>query len=144
MLISITNLHNLLPTGENLLKWKKIDDAICVYCEQDIHDLKHMLWDCASLHDTWKVISEVTDYVLDFKMIILGVNKLPHVNRIISLLCYLIFKKYLIDKDRNNHNFTPVNIYIKYELIFRLKIYETLSLPWKQVELIQTIIQNLS
>ena len=49
-------LHNIIPTGKNLLKWKKIDNATCIYCRNYIHDLKHMLWDCSCVYNMWKTI----------------------------------------------------------------------------------------
>ncbi|MCP3887294.1 MAG: hypothetical protein GY702_00255, partial [Desulfobulbaceae bacterium] len=137
-------LHNIIPTGKNLLKWKKIDNASCIYCKIHIHDLKHMLWDCSCLNDIWKVISDALNCVINFKMIILGGKRLIHENRSISLVCYLIFKKYLLDKERENNNFTPLFIYIKYELTFRLKIYESLKYPVNQTALIQKVIQSCS
>ena len=77
-------------------------------------------------------------------MIVLGKEMFTHVNRVISLICYLIFKKYLLDKERMNNNLTPLPMYMKYELTFRLRVYENIKCIMTETKLIQKIIQMLS
>ena len=137
-------LHNIIPTGKNLLKWNKIDNASCIYCRKYIHDIKHMLWDCSCVYNMWKIIGNALDCVFNFQIIILGKEMFTHVNRVISLICYLIFKKYLLDKERIDNNLTPLPMYMKYELTFRLRVYENIKCIMTETKLIQKIIQMLS
>ncbi len=49
-------VNNILPTKSNLMRWKKANDSRCIYCSCEIHDTKHMLWECTNLNQLWEKI----------------------------------------------------------------------------------------
>ena len=116
-------LNNFLPTKDNLYRWKKSDSPICTFCNQHIHDRKHLLWDCADIRNVWCTINSVTPILIDWKLIVTGSNSNKCVNKVVSLICYLIYKKYLADKDKHQNLQNSVQPFLKSELFFRLRMY---------------------
>lgn len=45
--------QNILPTRENLLHMKIIEDSSCELCQQDIELVLHVLWGCGVAQDLW-------------------------------------------------------------------------------------------
>ena len=45
--------QNLLPTKENLLKRKVINDPFCPICERDLEIVLHVIWECPTARDVW-------------------------------------------------------------------------------------------
>ena len=43
-------LKNILPTEENLFKRRVLEDAICMFCNQEVESTRHVLWDCPAGH----------------------------------------------------------------------------------------------
>ncbi len=95
-------INNILPTKLNLLRWKKVENANCIYCNAEVHDCKHMLWDCKILTTLWQKVANVLGVNITWKNIVLGVKDERNINAIISMICYIIYKKYLADKDIQN------------------------------------------
>ena len=95
-------LNNILPTGDNLYKWKKVLKGSCIYCNEKEHNLKHLLWGCAHLNNFWNKISRILHVDIMWQCVVLGCNDNKECNRIISLLCYLIYKHYLTDREWEN------------------------------------------
>ena len=113
---------NILATGRNLYKWGKIQYQSCIYCDHGTHDGRHLLFECPSLHNLWNIISETLNVQINWKAIVIGVESLPGVNFCISLINYIIYKKYLVDKDKVNENeICHIRKYVKKELEFRLE-----------------------
>ena len=46
---------NSLPTEDNLLKRKLLQEAVCYLCPNDIEDVLHALWGCDRLKKVWVV-----------------------------------------------------------------------------------------
>ena len=44
---------NSLPTKENLLKRKVVQDTVCQRCSNDSEDVVHSLWSCEGLREVW-------------------------------------------------------------------------------------------
>ena len=72
------------------------------------------------------VIQNVLDVNINFKVIVTGYHDKPDVNCIVSLICYLIYKKYL--GDRNNDVINNMSTFLSRELIKRLQTYENLCI----------------
>ena len=102
---------------------EKSNSPSCIYCTHAIHDLKHMLWECKSLNDIWKLIQGIINVTIYWKTVPLGINNEPNMNSIISLICYIIYKKYLSDRDCDPNNIIPINRFIYNELGYRLNVY---------------------
>jgi hypothetical protein len=45
--------HNLLPTKDNLLRRKMVDDPYCPICERELETVLHALWGCHAASDVW-------------------------------------------------------------------------------------------
>ena len=77
---------------------------------------------------------------IDFKSLIIGVNLNKVINRIISVVCYLIFKKYLQDKEKEYQSYRPMVSFIRNELVYRLEIYKLTSITEEdKIELMKVI-----
>jgi len=114
-------INDILPTKLNLMRWRKVEDSNCIYCNAKVHDIKHMLWDCYNINLLWQTIANIFNLQVEWKHIILGLENDMIFNSIISLICYIIYKKYLVDKDNYGHNknvsisdFTIKNIRSRY------------------------------
>ena len=79
---------------------EKRDSPNCIYCNASLHDEMHLLYLCPHLKDIWRQISNVFEIEIDYYVIITGNNVNQIQNQIISLLCNLIFRKFI--KDSNN------------------------------------------
>ena len=104
-------LNNLLPTKSNLVKWKKTESQSCIYCDCPIHTITHMLWECPHLENVWQTVDTVLGMKLELRSILLGTDISLLNNRIVTLLCYLIFKKYLQDNAKETNNCTLLPIF---------------------------------
>ena len=92
--------HDILPTKYNLYKWKISQDETCIYCAYHQQNAKHMLFECRSIGNVWHTISNVLNINIEWKTIVVGIEH-SIFNKIISLVSYMIYKKYLIDKDKS-------------------------------------------
>ncbi len=112
----------ILPTGNNLFKWNKKNSAGCIYCDEEKHDERHLLYKCPHLKDIWVNVGYVMALNIDYHVVITGEGANPVQNQIISLLCWLLFKKFI--KDINVFKNLCVNQYLKNELNMKLNIYK--------------------
>ena len=60
---------------------------------------------------------------LDWKTILLGIDNEYTINCIISLICYIIYKKYIREKDQDIHCHTDIYTYVRNEIHYRLSTY---------------------
>ncbi len=67
-------INNILPTKSNLLRWKKVENANCIYCNTEVHDYKHMLWECSTVPVLWQKVANVLGVNLTWQNIVLGVK----------------------------------------------------------------------
>ena len=44
---------NSLPTKENLMKRRVVQDTVCQRCSNDSEDVVHSLWSCEGLREVW-------------------------------------------------------------------------------------------
>ena len=116
-------LNNIVPTGNNLFKWKKANSANCIYCHNPNHDIKHLLWECPHIQHLWDVVQNTLDICIDYFNIIIGITNQHDMNCIISLICYIIYKKYL--GDRQNIQNMNIYTYIAKEISYRIHIYSS-------------------
>lgn len=45
--------QNILPTRENLMQRKIIEDSLCEFCQQESELVLHVLWGCGVAQDVW-------------------------------------------------------------------------------------------
>ena len=60
---------------------------------------------------------------------------------LISILGYLIYKDWLIDGTKENWEYNSIILYIKYELIGKIKVYEKFDLMKDFVQLMEKVIK---
>ena len=114
-------LHNICVCNYLLHKWKISQTAKCIYCEHNVHNIKHMLWECNQVRPLWNRVENILHLTLSYGDVILGVEN-EMTNIIISTICYCIYKKFLSDRER----LTDQNIcliYVKSELKRRCNLY---------------------
>ena len=116
-------IQNLLPTADNLFRWKKIQTPKCIYCDNDIHNAKHLLVECPHNEIIWEVVSNTFGLEISWKTVVTGVNIEQDFNHVISLICYLIYKKFLCDRGNGNNVHIPIGDFVKREILFRMAIY---------------------
>jgi ribonuclease HI len=51
--------QNILPTRDNLVRKKIIDDAGCPICGREDETISHILWSCPSAQDVWSAASVI-------------------------------------------------------------------------------------
>jgi len=49
------SFNNILPTKQNLLKKRIVDDGRCPWCLDEIETISHALWYCTAAQDVWSV-----------------------------------------------------------------------------------------
>ena len=45
--------HNILPTSENLVRRRVIDDSTCELCQREMESVLHVLWECNVAMHVW-------------------------------------------------------------------------------------------
>lgn len=128
-----------MATGKNLFKWGKRNSSRCIYCHADIHDEKHLIYDCSSVKSMWMKTSIALTLNINYFVIITGSTASSVQNQIISLLCHLIFRKFI--KDTKIAKTLNITQYIKNELSFFGSIYKNTTTASK--EMIETLINVL-
>ena len=83
-------LHNILPCGKMLCKWKKLVTEKCASCGSE-HTVEHMLFSCPSIRFIW-TLTEI--YYLDIKWhdIVLGRENSQIFNFVSSIIAFCLFK----------------------------------------------------
>lgn len=119
-------LHGILPCNINLRKWKIKESCACDVCGLP-QTIEHLLYDCIYVKPLWYLVEEICNETITFQKII-GVDKDFHHNNIVTLICFLIYKEWLLlslqDKGRNRN---LQLLFFKFELNTRLHIYQTCS-----------------
>ena len=87
------------------------------------HTDKHLLWDCPHIQEVWVIFSRVFDTDINWSVIVKGVKGNHYINQLLSLLMYVIYKKF--QKERNlNGPIEETRSFVRRELIFRKDHYE--------------------
>ena len=115
-------LHEILPTAYNLHKWKKIEQMSCIYCQSELHNGIHLFYECPYLGNIWDILSDILGTDITWETIVLGSGDIGENNKVVSLLSYVIYKKYLLDREKDKIS-TSLIQFIKKEITFRLEDY---------------------
>ena len=116
-------LHGILSCNKDLFRWKIRPYDICDVC-QEIQTIEHLLYDYSYVKPLWNIIDLVYGTKVNFIQI-LGVDELFNYGSVITLICFLIYKEWLL-LSLENRKRNPV-IALKYfnnEIKLRIKIYE--------------------
>ena len=107
-------IHHICACNAMLFRWKISDTKSCIYCGNDSQTIKHMLWDCNCVKAFWIHLSNMLKIDISYQLLILG-NENKTQNNMLSVILYLIYKKFLNDND-NTRNRLHLTKYIKEEL----------------------------
>lgn len=126
-------LHNIVPCGKIVSKWKKNVSDKCEVCGE-IETTKHMLYECQRINVVWQEISEYIKCNISWKTIVCGFpmypisNKIESINFIVTLLSYVIFKENSYCKF-NEKSYINVNIKsrIKENIFYYRRVLEDIS-----------------
>ena len=117
-------LHNILPCGTNLKRWKIKESSICSICQID-QDITHLLYTCRHVRHVWLRINNVLARNVRATHVIFGMEHDFNLNFIISLVSYIVYKEWILceknDIDRDNFNILG---FISRELIYRHMIFK--------------------
>ena len=83
-----------------------------------------MLLECEHIRHFWIKVSLILGVNITWKSIIVGIDECKDKNAVISLISYIMYKKFQVDKDKTNGSYERFVVFAKKELICGLTIYQ--------------------
>ena len=115
-------LHGILPCNRNLEKWKLKRNDKCDVCSSS-QTIEHLLYGCTYVKPLWRLIEKYLDVTIGYKQI-LGLDKLFKEDAVVTVICFLIYKEWLVLSLENKKRNTHISMaYYKGELLLRTEIY---------------------
>ena len=102
----------------------KAESPYCIYCKDVDHNSIHLLIRCPHIENIWNIFSRLEKRNLTSQDILLGIANEVVLNNILSEINFIIYKKYLIDKDKPN-DMIPITLFVKFELVYSKKVYSS-------------------
>ena len=102
-------LHKILPSGENLFKWKMLNSSKCRFGCDTIETYEHMLVNCPKLQDTYSKITRMLkelhyEILFTYKLLIFGYKisypAYDDINMMLSHIFYAVYKNWLENDDK--------------------------------------------
>ena len=87
-------LHGILPCNRNLEKWKHKSNGKCDVCSLP-QTIEHLLYDCMYVKPLWKLIEKYLGVNIGYKQI-LGLDNLFKEDAVVTIICFLIYKEWLV------------------------------------------------
>ena len=116
-------LNGILPCNVNLVRWKIKTDCACDVCGER-QSIQHLLYDCCYVQPLWTRVNRVFSINVSYRQI-LGLDVEFDYDCIVTLVCFIIYKQWLIlslnDKGRNS---IAAYASFKEELLLRSSIYQ--------------------
>ena len=122
-------IHRILSCEINLKKWKLQDHDKCIECGNQ-HSILHLLYECPNSGILWRLVEECFGYSVSPYKIIFGDSEETYINFIISLICYLLYKYWLLRK--NEYITLSLKYFIVNELEYRNQVYRILN--WAEIQ----------
>ena len=98
-------LHGILACNVNLKRWKIKETDECDVCRLP-QTIEHLLFTCGYAAPLWQIVDSVFDINVSFETI-LGVDDFCEYDNIVTLVCFLIYKEWLVlsleNKSRRNN-----------------------------------------
>lgn len=116
-------LHKVLICGEILHSWDKLPDPICPDCN-NVHTVKHMLWECKHAAYTWTLLMKVKDIQLIWRDIVLGLNNKDN-DVVVVLLAFCLYKWWIVKINKGSQQ--TYMKYLYHELQQKKQIYAVLN-----------------
>ena len=128
-------LHGILPCNKNLKRWKLKGNDMCDVCNNQ-QSIEHLLFDCQYVKSLWQKVNSIFNVDISFQQI-LGYDSYLHVNNVITIVCFLIYKDWLLKSLVNKKRDESPNIeYFRSEIALRLKIYKSCKIVTFKQELL--------
>ena len=116
-------LHGCLPCNRNLMKWNIKDNDHCDVCGES-QTLEHLLYECCYVQPLWHTVEVVFNTDITYRRI-LGIEEDFDYDSIATILCFLIYKEWLLlSLENKKRNSVTALEYFKCELTLRQRIYE--------------------
>ena len=138
-------IHRILPSKDNLCKWKIQNDILCNTCKVPETTI-HILFTCKVVTLFWKIVSKLIDalfdvkIVLNEKLILIGHEiekpEMNVVNLILNLAQFVIYRNYIRKCFGNEKHKTHALYFIK-ELKLEIRIYLKRKYNQKRLDLKQ-------
>ena len=93
--------NGILATNNKLFKWKRSDTKSCIYCECEDHTSQHLLVECKHVSPLWQKLHAYFNGVINWQAIVTGKTFSSIQNTIVTILCYLVYKKFTIERTQN-------------------------------------------
>lgn len=99
--------NNILSCNSFLYKCKLRPNSKYDFCDSDLEDIKHLLFECNNVKCMWECLSSVLKYSIQWKHIVLGFyletnTKVSFYNTIMSYSAYKIYKSKMRCRIQNN------------------------------------------
>ncbi len=131
-------LNGILPCATNLMRWKIETSNKCWFC-QDIESMLHLLFYCPKNKIVWDRLNASLSCNITAREIVLGTH-VVNLDFVITLICYTIFKHWLIT--RSGETNLNLQSFIRIDLAKKKSIYSVLG--WnKIVSMINKVIARL-
>ena len=115
--------HGILPCIYNLAKWKIRSQPQCDVCNES-HTIMHLLYDCHYAKCMWAIVNATFGLNITYEQV-LGLDLLFDKNDIATLVCFLIYKEWLVLSLEHKKRTPPFcRNRFEYELNTRLMIYK--------------------
>ena len=104
--------------------WRIIDTKKCDICNID-EDISHLLYNCEIANSIWRILSKILQRNISTTDVIISEHCEPHIVDVITIICYGIFKYWILSKDtktkRNVNTFlASLRAYINYKCMYDL------------------------
>ena len=132
-------LHGILPSKDNLCKWRITNDNLCDICKTP-ETAGHFLVTCKKVSIFWKIISNIITHLFDVvfnideRVLLLGYEienrKRNHINLLLNFAQYVVYRNYVTENFEGNKRRMNA-IYLLKELKAEMKFYFNLKFNQK-------------
>ncbi len=116
-------LNNILCCNLYLHKCKLRASANCEHCQNDVENIKHLIFECNIVKDLWYKISAIVEFKVKWKHVMIGFfiensNRTTFLNELISYVAFKIYKYKMTCRFENKReNKFDLSIYIRKSLV---------------------------
>ena len=110
-----------------MYNWEKKACFKCDVCDS-VQSVNHLIYECPYVKHIWNIIEMSLGIHIDFKLLLIGIDKNSHLNELLSIIVYCIYKEWL-HQSFENHYRDPETILkkLKYDLYAKNTIYQQSS-----------------
>ena len=128
-------ISDILATNNKLHKWRKSDTSECIYCSAE-HTPKHLLNECIHVKPLWQKLHSYFRKCVTWFDIITGGALTNNQNIVVTLLCFEVYKKFLVDRTSPELK-EDILIYIKRQL-------KCLSIRYSYITSLTTLVMAIN